>query len=382
VCSGLWVGLPIATLEFTGAVASPSAIGSLDGLLVLLGFFVFEGLFEAFEGFIVLVDGLSLAPALASFGVLLGFFVLEGLFEAFEGFIVLVDGLSLAPALTSFGFLFGFIVLDGLFDAFEGFIEGWKHLEGVLPRQLGIIGDAGPGQLGIIDDPRLGQLGIIGDAGPGQLGIIDDPRLGQLGIIDDPRLGQLGIIDDPRLGQLGIIDDPRLGQLGIIDDPRLGQLGIIDDPRLGQLGDIDTPGDFMQAVVGLADVGALTGEDAGVAARTSVGATAWADARLEVASRSTAAACSLSPGSRLSWGFDCMFTYFRSVILTGTSPLKRLDWMSKYCNETKFCTLVGIFPLIWLNPMSSFVKLLKLPIEDGRVPFSDFDEMFISTTDA
>jgi hypothetical protein len=77
-----------------------------------------------------------------------------------------------------------------------------------------------------------------------------------------------------------------------------------------------------------------------------------------------------------------MFTYFRSVILTGISPLKRLDWMSKYCNETKCCTLVGIFPVIWLNPMSSFVKLLKLPIEDGRVPFSDFDETFISTTDA
>jgi hypothetical protein len=362
---------------------------------------------------LVLLNGLSLgAPALASFGVLLGFFVLEGLFDALDG--LLVNGLVVdAPSLASFGFLFGFFVLDGLFDALEGFIEGVKQLEGVLhaglddedrPGQLGAMDDAGPGQLGVIDDPRLGQLGTIDDPRLGQFGIIDDPRLGQFGIMDDPRLGQfgiidnprlgqlgimddagpgqLGVIDDPRLGQFGIIDDPRLGQLGVIDDPRLGQLGVIDDPRLGQLGDTDTPGDFMQAVVGLADMGALTGEDAGVAARTSVGATAWADARLEVASRSTAAACSPSPGSRLSRGFDCMFTYFRSVILTGMRPLRRLDWMSKYCNETKCCTLLGIFPVIWLNPMSSFVKLLKLPIEDGRVPFSDFDETFISTTDA
>ena len=188
---------------------------------------------------------------------------------------------------------------------------------------------------GLDDEDRPGQLGVIDDAGPGQLGVIDDPRL-----------GQLGIIDDPRLGQLGIIDDPRLGQLGVIDDPRLGQLGIIDDPRLGQLGDAATPGDFMQAVVGLADMGAPTGEDAGVAARTSVGTTAWAEARLAVASRSTAAACSPSPGSRLSRGFDCMLTYFKSAILTGMSPLKRLDCMSKYCNEAKCCTLVGMLPLI------------------------------------
>ena len=102
----------------------------------------------------------------------------------------------------------------------------------------------------------------------------------------------------------------------------------------------------MREVVGLADMGALTGEDTGAAARTSAGATAWADARLEVASTFTAAACSPSPGSRLSRGFDCMFTYFRSAILTGTSPLKRLDWMSKYCNDTKCSTLVGISPEI------------------------------------
>ena len=366
--------MAITLLEFTGAIASPSAAGSLDGLLVLLGFFVLDGLFDAFEGLLVLLNGLSVdAPVLASFGVLLGFLVFDGLFDALEGLLVLLNGLVVdAPSLASFGFLLGFVVLDGLFDAFEGFIEGVKQLEGVLPRQLGIIDDPRLGQLGIIDDPRLGQLGIIDD--PRQLGIIDDPRLGQLGIIDDPR--QLGIIDDAGPGQLGIIDDPRLGQLGIIDDARPGQLGGIDDAGPGQLGDTDTPGDFMQ------EVGALTGEDTGAAARTSVGATAWADARLEVASRSTAAACSPSPGSRLSIGLDCMFTYFRSAILTGISPLKRLDWMSKYCNDSKCSTLVGISPVIWLNPMSSFVKLLKLPIEDGRVPFSDFDDTFISTTDA
>ena len=77
-----------ATLDSTGAREPPSAAGSLDGLLVLLGFFVLEGLFDAFEGFIVLPDELSLGvPALTSFGVLLGFFVFDGLFDAFEGSI-------------------------------------------------------------------------------------------------------------------------------------------------------------------------------------------------------------------------------------------------------------------------------------------------------
>ena len=74
--------------------------------------------------------------------------------------------------------------------------------------------------------------------------------------------------------------------------------------------------------------------------------------------------------------FFCKLSCRRDVnrpIVLGIEPVKKLDCMSRYRSDVSKAMLEGMMILIRLEPMSSFVKLPKFPIDTGNDPASDID---------
>jgi hypothetical protein len=66
--------------------------------------------------------------------------------------------------------------------------------------------------------------------------------------------------------------------------------------------------------------------------------------------------------------------------LTGIVPVNKLDPRNNRDNDFIAPTVDGIDPLILFSLRSSVVKLPKLPICDGRVPYSPLLNKLISIT--
>ena len=67
-----------------------------------------------------------------------------------------------------------------------------------------------------------------------------------------------------------------------------------------------------------------------------------------------------------------------SPIVDGKDLSIMFELMSRCSNDVNKLMLDGISPLISFAAISNFVRLPKLPIENGRMPVSDSDRRLIS----
>ena len=80
----------------------------------------------------------------------------------------------------------------------------------------------------------------------------------------------------------------------------------------------------------------------------------------------------IEPVRRFICKLRCRSDVNRPSVL-GIEPVNELDCMSRYRSDVSKTILEGMILLIRLKPMSSFVKLPKLPIDAGNVPVSVID---------